>query len=255
MKMRRILLILGILVCLTVVQVVFGQISEGVIHYETKISLHRNLPPERQDMKAMIPEFRTTKDQLFFNSGESIYKPIIEDEPEEMNAGGMRMRFNAAQSETYINTDSEQRIVSQEFMGKKYQIEDTLKMSPWKFGNETKTILGYVCRQAYYTDEVQMMGPQQQKRTQEITAWYTDQLRPMLGPERFGTLPGAVLAVDINNGERVIVATKVENRVLKKNELKAPAVGTKVTREEFQKMVAKQMERMRANGGNVIIRN
>ncbi len=169
--MRRILLILGILVCLAAVHVVFGQINEGVIHYETKVNLHRNLPPERQEMKAMIPEFRTTKDQLFFNAGESIYKPVIEDEPEEMNAGGMRMRFNAAQSETYINTGNELRIVSQEFMGKKYQIEDTLKMAPWKFGTETKTILGYVCRQAFYTDETQiMMGPQQQKRTQEITA-------------------------------------------------------------------------------------
>ncbi len=254
--MRRILLILGILVCLAAVHVVFGQINEGVIHYETKINLHRNLPPERQEMKAMIPEFRTTKDQLFFNAGESIYKPVIEDEPEEMNAGGMRMRFNAAQSETYINTGNELRIVSQEFMGKKYQIEDTLKMAPWKFGTETKTILGYVCRQAFYTDETQiMMGPQQQKRTQEITAWYTDQIRPMLGPDRFGTLPGAVLAVDINNGERVIVATKVENRPLKKNELKTPSGGTNITRADFQQLVAEQMERMRANGGNVIIRN
>lgn len=254
--MKRILLFVGILVCLTAAHVVFGQVTQGVIHFETKINLHRNIPPEREGMKNMIPEYRTSKEQLFFNAGETLYKPVIEDEDEEVQAGGMRMRFGAPQAETYINTDTQIRTVGQEFMGKKYIIEDTLKMSPWKFGTETKNILGYTCKQAYFTDQVQiMMNGQQQTRTAEITAWYTDQIRPFLGPERFNTLPGAVLAVDINNGERVIVATKVENRELKKNELKIPSGGTKVTQEEYRKIVAEQMERMRANGGNVMIRN
>ena len=42
---------------------------------------------------------------------------------------------------------------------------------------------------------------------------------------------------------------------LKKNELKVPSSGTKTTEEEFRKMVETQTERMRANGGNIIIRN
>lgn len=203
----------------------------------------------------MIPEFRTTKDELFFNTSESLYKPVIEDEEEEVNTGGMRMRFAMPQSETYVNTDNQVKTVAQEFMGKKYLIVDTLKMAPWKFGAETKVILGYACRQAYYTDSVQiMMNGQQQTRKNEITAWYTDQIRPFLGPDRFNTLPGAVLAVDINGGERVTVATKVEQRAPKKNELKAPASGTRVTQEEYRKIVAEQMEKMRASGG-MIIRN
>jgi GLPGLI family protein len=253
--MKRIILIIGVLVSLTAAHFVFGQTSEGVINYETKINMHRNIPPEREGMKSMIPEFRTTKEQLFFNAGESLYKPVIEDEDEEINTGGMRMRFAMPQSETYVNSEDQLKTVVQEFMGKKYLIEDTLKMSPWKFGTETKVILGYTCRQAYFTDEVQiMMNGQQQTRTSEITAWYTDQIRPFLGPDRFNTLPGAVLAVDINGGERVIVATKVEKRALKKNELKEPTTGTKITQEEYRKMVAEQMEKMRANGG-MIIRN
>jgi GLPGLI family protein len=258
--MKRILLAIGVLVSLTAAHVVFGQINEGVIHYETKIHLHRNIPPEREGMKNMIPEYRTTKDQLFFNAAETLYKPVIEDEDEEINAGGMRMRFGAPRSETYTNTDQHMKTVAQEFMGKKYLIEDTLKMSPWKFGTETKTILGYVCRQAYFTEEMQVMmggpgGSQAQTRTAEITAWYTDQIRPFLGPERFNTLPGAVLAVDVNSGERVLLATKIEDRPLKKNELKVPSSGSRVTQDEYRKIVAEQMERMRQSGGNVIIRN
>jgi GLPGLI family protein len=247
--MKKFILIIGVLVSLAAVQIVWGQHAEGVILYEVKTNLHRNLPPERQDMKAMIPEFRTTRDQLFFNAHESSYKPVEEDE-DEISGGneGVQIRMRVAQNEHYQNTETSKRIVLQEFMGKNYLIEDSIKMSPWKFGTEVKTILGYECRQAFFTEEVQ-------GRTLEITAWYTDKIRPLLGPERFNTLPGTVLAVDINNGERVTVARNIELRPLKKNELKVPSVGIKTTQVEFRKLVAEQMERIRSNGGNVIIRN
>ena len=83
-------------------------------------------------------------------------------------------------------------------------------MSPWKFGTETKTIAGYECRQAYYADT----DPRGQKV--EVTAWFTDKLRPFLGPDRYFSLPSAVLAVNINNGERVTLAKTIELRELKK---------------------------------------
>jgi GLPGLI family protein len=80
-------------------------------------------------------------------------------------------------------------------------------------------------------------------------------LRPFLGPETFHTLPGTILEININDGERMITAKSVAARPLKKNELKVPTQGTKITQPEFRKMVEQQMERMRANGANVIIRN
>jgi GLPGLI family protein len=246
--MKRILLFLGILVGIAAAQVAFAQ-TEGSIIYEVKVNLHRTLPKEREEMKAMIPEFRTSQDQLFFNENESLHKPIIEDEEEDANTGGgggMVMRINRPQNETYISQADSKRIRLQEFMGKKYLIEDTLKVSPWKFGAETKEVSGYACKQASYYNE---------ERKANVVAWYTDQLRPFLGPESFNTLPGAVLEVDINDGERTITAKVIELRPLKKNELKLTSGGTKTTEAEFRKMMSEQMERMRANGGNMIIRN
>ena len=215
--MKKILLLVGILVSLAAANVVFGQIT-GVITYEVKVNLHRRLPPDRADMKAMLPEFRVTKDQLFFNDNESLYKPLIEDEEEEeMGGGGMRIRMKQPNTEIYLNQSTGELVSKQEFMGKDYLIEDSVKVSPWKFGTETKMIQGYECRQAFYTDEIQLNlngNPTAEKR--EITAWYTDKIRPSLGPERFNTLPGAVLAVDINSEERVIVARKIELIELKR---------------------------------------
>lgn len=243
--MKRIILLVGVLVSLTAAHIVFGQ-TEGAITYETKVNIHRTLPKEREAMKSMIPEFRTSKDKLAFNASESLYSPIIEDEDEDINAGGMQMRFQRPQNEIYIDQQNSRRVLLQDFMGKKYLIDDSLKLTPWKFGTETKEVKGHVCKQASWYNE---------ERKQSIVAWYTDQLRPFLGPESFNTLPGAVLQIDINDGERTVTATNIEFRTLKKNEVKVPSGGTKTTEPEFRKMVSEQMERMRANGGNIIIRN
>lgn len=237
--MKRVILAIGIITMIAAAHYCLGQ-STGVITYETKINMHRRLPPERADMKSMIPEFRTNKSQLIFNDNESLYKPIIEDEDEEIHGGGgMVMRMARPYSETYLDQSTQQVLVKQDFMGKNYLIKDTLKISPWKLGTEVKTIMGYECRQAYYTDE---------ENNQTITAWYTLSLRPFLGPERFNTLPGTVLAVDINNEERIIVAKSIDNRELRKNELKMPHGGQETTRAEFRQIVDEQIKKMGGNG-------
>ena len=225
----------------------------GVITYEVTINNHRMLTGEREGMKAMVPEFRTFKQELFFNANESLYKPVIEDDDEDDaqqhhgGGGGGRFRFRMAGATSYFDQSTSIMLSQMDMMGKKYLIADTLKPAPWKFGKETKVIQGYECMQAYYTTN--------DERKQTITAWYTMKLRPMLGPERYNTLPGAVLAVDINNGERVMVAKKIELRPLKKNELKVPSEGEKVTQAEFRKMGEEMRKKFNSGGGNMIIRN
>ena len=248
---------LGMLVCLLAAHAVFAQ-QQGVITYENRVNNHRNIPADRQEMKAMVPEFRITKMQLFFNAEESLYKPVVEDEEEQFSGGGgVRMSFRNPKTETYTNSSTSLIFALQELMGKKYLIADTVKVSPWKLGTETKEILGYTCRMAYFTQTQEMTTmrmengtatPEKRTITQEITAWYTDQIRPSLGPDRYNTLPGTVLALDVNNGERVIVARNVELRELKKDELKVPEASTKVSQAEFRKIQDEQMEKMRANG-------
>ena len=125
--MKKLILLLGVLVSLTAANVVFGQ--SGVITYEVKVNLHRRLPPERADMKAMIPEFRTTKEQLFFNGNESLYKPLIEDEDEEVGGGGMRMVIRQPNNEIYLDQATGKIISKQEFMGKNYLIEERLTLA------------------------------------------------------------------------------------------------------------------------------
>ena len=251
--MKRLILLLGIIVCLAAgLNIANAQNNEGVIAYESTTNMHRRIPKEREQMKAMIPEFRTEKFQLLFNATESSFKTVEEDTEDQMAAtpqtGGMTIRMNTPKANIYLDNNTQERVSTQEFMGKEYLVTDTLKIAPWKFGTETKTILGYECKQAFYTDETNA------DRKQEITAWYTDQIRPFLGPDRFHSLPGTILAVDVNNAERVIQAKKVELRPLKKNEIKKPTKGTPISQAEFRKTVDEQMKKMGGQGG-IIIRN
>ncbi len=247
--MKKIVLVLGIVVSLAAAEIVVDQIPEGVITYEVKVNVHRTSPKERESMKSRIPEFRTSQYQLFFNPNESLYKPVEEEEDEDENiehgGGAVRMRFHQPRIEMYFDQAAARQITQQEFMGKEYLIEDSLQVSPWKFGIETKTVMGYACKQAMFYNE---------QRKQQVVAWYTPQLRPFLGPETFNTLPGAILEVDLNDGERVMTAKSLDARALKKYELKIPKQGVKTTQAEFRKMVEEHSELMRANGGNVIIR-
>ena len=245
--MKATLLIAGVLACVASSQIPFLQSTEGIISYQTKINLHRNLPEERQAMKNMLPEFRSHMDELVFNKDESLYKPVDAlpaEDTNNMQRAPMRMR--RPQMEVYTNRNDLKRVTVREFRGKKYLIEDSLRIRAWNLGAGSREIKGYLCKQATFHDAEQ---------EQTIVAWYSDKLRPFLGPENFNDLPGAVLHVDINDGERVITATEISFRPLKKGEMEVPTARTKVTESEFRRMVKKEMDRRRANGGNVIIRN
>ncbi len=224
----------------------FGQQSEGVISFDQKVNMHRNLPPDAADMKAMIPEFRVTKSELLFSATESLYHDLPEEEEDEPAQGGpMVIRMQRPEAIFYRNYDAGRKTDYREFFGKNYLIEDTLGAPGWKITGQTKSILGYNCMQATMQDTV---------RKRQITAWFADALPLPAGPAGFGQLPGTILELDINNGEMVFTATKVEFRKLKKKEIEVPKKGEKLSDADFQKMVAEQMKQ---NGGRPmrIIRN
>jgi hypothetical protein len=145
-------------------------------------------------------------------------------------------------NQVFMNQDAGLVTYKKELAGKTYIIPDTVKIAPWKFGPETKTVLGYTCKVAFYTDNSNPEKPI------EYTAWYTDKIRPFVGPDIYNTLPGGVLAIDINAGEHYWVATKIELRALKPEgeEVAAPEdkKATVITMKEYKALEAENAKRM-----------
>ncbi|MBX2893347.1 MAG: GLPGLI family protein [Saprospiraceae bacterium] len=224
----------------------FSQQNEGIVLFEEKVNIHRTLPPDAEDMKAMIPEHRIHKSELLFNATESLYRNVEEDDDEPMGGeGGMVLRVQRPEATSYRNFKTQRKADYREFFGKNYLIEDTLVSANWKLTLETKEILDYNCMKATTTDTV---------RKREIVAWFADALPLAAGPAQFGQLPGMILEIDINNGETIIAAQKIDFKKLKKGDLTPPKKGEKITEAAFQKLVE---ERLRENGGRPmrIIRN
>lgn len=218
-----------------------AQLKEGTIIYERKINMHKRLADPQ--MKAMVPEFRTSKHQLLFSDSISVYKAVPEDntpDPFANSGGGTVISFRTDNSEQYRNFSQAKAVESRELGAKTYLIEDTIKQLGWKISDETKTILNHTCKKAI----------RQNERGQTIEAWYAKSIPTPAGPEAFASLPGAVLAVNINDGEIVFNAVSI-NETVNKKEIKEPVKGKKITRAEYMKL----MQDMMGNpgpGGRVI---
>jgi GLPGLI family protein len=237
-----------------------AQVKEGTITYERKINLHRRLKEEQ--MKAMVPEFRTNKQQLVFNDSICVYTAVQEENgpdpfeggggpggrPGGGPGGGGRMVFGGmpGQDNVLYTNFSNLKIVEQTELGEKtYLILDTVKAQPWKLTDETKTVLKYTCKKATLKTA----------RGQDVVAWYTEDLVTPAGPEIFNGLPGAVLLVDVNDGAMLLTALEVKAKADKK-ELKEPAKGKAITRAEFSKKIQEMFNNrgMGGPGGSRVIR-
>jgi GLPGLI family protein len=248
------------------ITILHAQIKEGTIFYDQKINMHRNIQDEQ--MKAMMPEFRTAKYQLEFSDSVSVYKIVPEDEAPDPFAGGggggrRVFTMNAGGSgDMYKNFSQMKSIQSTELAGKNFMIVDSIRQQPWKLGTETKQILGHSCHKATrrltqaaggrrimvmnggVTSPDTSAAKKPAGRDVEVVAWYADDIVSPAGPENYGQLPGVILQLDVDNGATVYTATEIKKTADLKN-LKEPKKGKVVTQQEYTKMMMDMM----GNGG------
>jgi GLPGLI family protein len=240
-KMKKTLLLCGLSIAFFCLN---AQNTEGVIQYEETVNLHKMLPDSMlKQMRGMIPETRSTQMELYFKGDESLYKRLDDPDEQPQGGGGGWGGMGRTSGETYKNVATEKLVEQKEMFGKKFLIEDTLKVQRWKLGTDAMTILGYKCMKATMTDSVRMRGDSMTKRN--ITAWFTEDVPLAMGPGLYGSLPGLVLAVDVNNGQMTSVAKKVEFKKVKEEDIAAPSKGEKLTRKEFDEKLKEMMKKQR----------
>ena len=219
--------IIALLVASAIFQWAAAQVKEGKITYEEKIDVHRRIPKENEQMRAMMPQFRTNKYELLFADNKSLYQHKEEEtDLSEQPQGGIVMRFGGAENIFYKNFTLNKSIEKRDLMEKEFIVEDSIRNISWKLvDSETKSVLGHVCKKATGKSE----------RGLDLVAWYTEDIALSSGPGQFSGLPGLILALDINTGEITYTAQEIKDSV-KKADIKAPTKGKKVTPEEFVKI-------------------
>jgi GLPGLI family protein len=226
--MKKILITITAGLCF---QLALAQVKEGKVIYEQKVNMYKRLPPENENMKAMLPEFSISKQQLLFSGDESVYTPLpdegdIRDQAGQEDGNRINIKMNSGSNETYKNYSTEKIIELKELGPKKYIIEDTLKKLVWKLSEDTMTVKGYHCRKATTKN----------RQGDNVIAWYTEEIAIPNGPDQFGGLPGLILKIDVGDSWVVFTATDIQPST-DKQLVKAPTGAKKVSRLEFQKMM------------------
>ena len=186
---------------------------------------------------------------------------------DEIGGGGMQIKMAVTGTDdiTYCDFEKAIKVEQREMFGKKFIISDSIHKLNWKLSDETKMILGYACRKATAQRFGKRMmmnmdnGKMERKEvndTSNMVAWFTTDIPVSAGPEVQGQLPGLILALDMNNGRMVYVATNISPKT-DVALIKEPTKGKKVTPDEFVVERNKAMEEMQKNNqgnGSRVIR-
>lgn len=187
------------------------------------------IPRERKSEKVL----RFTEEEAVFENRE---KEDLDDDL-DTEGSGIMIRVSQPDNKTYWDLKKGKVIEQKEFMSRFFLIESELEPTKWKMSGKQKMILDYACQEAV----TQMEGT-------DIRAWFTPEIGVPVGPGTFSGLPGLVLAVEMNEGDRRIEAIGVDMKPLEKSELKEPTRGKKVSPDEFQAIVAEKLKEMGMEG-------
>lgn len=221
----------------------------GTITYDDVRDVHRRLTGNRERFKEMIPQFKTDRMLLIYDEQQSVYKaaPKTDEELAVQNEGGRRgfmMRMAGPGGGTlWQNYREQKRVEERDFMDKKFLITGEPHKYAWKMTPETKQVGQYLCHKATFQDSAR-----------QIVAWFTTMIPVPLGPSEFGQLPGLILHVDVNDGERTITATDLNFDAIDSSTISEPKKGKEITEEKFRKVVREKMEEMREQRGEQRVR-
>ncbi len=215
--------------------------ESGQIIYEMTVDVHRRMTGPRAQFKEMVPQYRTVKAKMIFSKGEAVFQALKDDpQPDQFAGEARRMRFRMRNPDDIVWQDYQEgrRVEQREFMDKKFLISGQLPRLSWKLTGETKQVGPYLCQQATYQDS-----------TEKLMAWFTPMIPVPLGPSRYGQLPGLILHLDVNEGQRTFTAVDINLEDVDVSTIKEPTKGKEVTQEEFREIMREKMKEMHQQSG------
>ena len=222
----------------------FGQTEQtGTVVFEEVAKIEIKLEGEMAAMMKDFPKEQRSNKVLYFSPEASLYEKAKTEDAAGAgefghSSGNMRIMMSVPENKVFIDLENKKILEQREFMTRIFLIKADMPENKWKISGEQKTILDYPCIEAINTD------------TAGVTTrvWFTPSITVQSGPAKFCNLPGLVLEVNINDGERVYLAQSINFDPLDKNRLKKPKEGKKISMAEYDKIVAEKMKERGMDG-------
>ena len=268
-----------VLFCLLAVLGVSAQEFQGKAEYFSKTILKKKagITESKSDedaaLKVMVQEAMKNATEkkyiLTFNKQEGLYEQIQKLEKPKVRDSEYSISVSlSGVGKKYLNLKDEIKIVEDEIFGKEFLIVEPLEKLDWKLVNETKKIGDYSCykaevvvpvtekqKQAYkdflkkQENKISLFAMEEPK-DKVVTAWYTPEIPVSLGPLNYSGLPGLIL--EINEGNRIVLCSKVTLSNNEKAKIKVPNTGKRVTQAEFDKTQKAKTDSLKDKDGNII---
>lgn len=190
-------------------------ILQGKIVYERKEHMHKLIDEEMAseesvntwwvEMRKIAPKYRIDQFELNFNTSQSLYQMVVEDE-QRFNQQWYRVAYN---NKVLTDFKTGRTVSDKTVYEKDYRVEDTVKTFQWKITNEYREVAGRNCRKAttILFDSVY------------VIAFYTEEIPVSGGPEQFTGLPGMILGIVIPRIHYTLFATQVQTQLLPEKDL------------------------------------
>lgn len=262
-----------------------AQSISGQAFYESKTTVDLDaFDTNRQlteEMKKMIAErMKSALEKTYiltFNKDESIYKEQEVLDAAPINPGFKMMMSSYSPGAQYKNLKTGQLVEENEFFGKQFLIVDSIPTLEWTITKESKPIGQYVAFKATAIKKIDpndfsMARPKKKDEKEnalakkdttkpedpmdrieipeelEVTAWFTPQVPVSNGPGEYGGLPGLIL--ELNIYRTTLLCSKIVLNPKEAEKIEPPKKGTKVTREEYTKIVKEKTEELQENFRN-----
>lgn len=241
--MKKTMLTTAILVTTTIAGAQDADQSGGKVGYEVVTRLDIKLEGDAGQFSDLLPKENKSIKDLCFNAAASLYSNSKEEgaSMDEVAGSGeamIKLEINEPDDLLYRNLETMEQVEQREFMTRTFLIREKYPKQAWKLTGRQKMILDFPCQEAELESD-----------DDTVTAWFTPTIPVSVGPDRFGGLPGLILSVDENNGQRVITARSVEFTDPAKVDLEIPKKGKKVSRSEFNAIVAEKKKEMGTDQG------
>ncbi len=274
---QRLLLLPGISAILIASAPAGAPAQEGRISFTHTVKIDIEVPDEIKALGVEIPTHNSTEMQLLFDSSKSVMAPVPDADQERrvqrvgragrggvdivimegtadasmmaamaasgqgafIRASGGRGARNGTLVESYVDFEDGSVTEARDFMGRTFLIEDKRPAYEWKLAGEQRELLGYIVQKATTTHD-----------GEPVEAWFTPQIPVQAGPGTFSGLPGLILMVSIDEGNRVYMATEVDLAGLEEGEIRPPEDGNRVSRDEYESIVADKLKELEETRGS-----
>lgn len=220
----------------------YGQPDQpaGIVTYEAKRKVQIKLPEGDDTPAITLPNEITTKKELLFTPEAALFRNIPGDDSEteavRESTGGNELVIKIKDADEIIYSDLKARINTEQrdFMSRYFLITVPTDTAKWKLTGNSKTILNYNCLEAELTGT-------------HAHAWFAPDLAVSCGPEGYCGLPGLILELTVGE-ERTYTALRIELK--DPGSMERPGQGKKISRSEFDRLVAEKRKEMEQSGNN-----